>query len=231
MTTLTPPLITRTMLGSWNLGSHEFVELCAGREALTPHAICDSGLPASVRLYALLRPEVIPALDLTELVRLFAVRALRHHYIEQLADIVGLLGGYCASQRRIAALDAQLAAGELTTRVHALRHAEEYAVAHVQRARLYDARFVAMDLAAGLPVPTTAYYTCCAVQHAATLDTAAPLPHPALRTAMTAARAHRQPSSDVVDEAAYQTELAAQLGLVRETLVTLYCQPTETKHE
>ena len=219
------PLITLAMIKDWGLNSDESLALFAGREALTPHAICDSGLPASVRLYVLLRPEIIPALDLTELAREFVVRALRHHYIEQLADIVGLLGGYCSTQRHIATLDAQLAAGELTARIHALRHAEEYAVAHVQRARLYEARMVAMDLAAGLPSPSTEYYTCCAVRHATTLDSEF-MPHPALRAAVTAARARRQPSKDVVDEAAYQAELAAQLALVRETLVKLYGNPT-----
>jgi hypothetical protein len=222
------PQITLTMLEGWGLGSGACETLCAGREVLTPLEVCDLPIPVLDRLWVLLRPESIPTLDLLELARQFVVRALRHHYIEQLADIVGLLGGYCSTQRHIASLDAQLAAGELTPRIHALRHAEEYAVAHVQRAKLYEARLVAMDLAAGLPAPSTGYYTCRAVQHATTLDVAESVSHPVLQAAITAARARYQPG---VDEATYQTELATQLALVRETLVKLYGKPTETTHE
>jgi len=195
-----------------------------GREGLTPLEICDAGvLPVHSRLCALLRPEVLPQLDLDELACAFARRALRLDPYEPLCRAVSLAEARCATQRSAIALRAQ--PGNEARRARAL------STAQVLVARLRSARNDALNRSVDTRLSDVQRAVARAVRYAVTIDDddGGPFnPLPASAAAGSAATAYylSAPDHDASATAAqravgYQAELAYYWDLLRRRLVAL----------
>lgn len=222
-------LITRSMYYRWaptpKRAQPEVDALFAGREGLSPLEICNASmLSVHSRLCALLRPEVLPQLELDELACAFARRALALDPDERLRDVMAIAEARCASQRSVIALSAKPGSEA--------RLMTEQGAERALTAQLRVARIDALNRSVDSRLSDVQRCVARAVRFAATTDESGPDdPPPASSAAGNAATAYYCAAPAYDADPAYNAELAHYWDLVRRRLVALQQAATRAESD